>query len=152
MFKIVTWYREYKRWKYYYTIDLLFDWFGLSCVKTDNFCFNLQNRLIQTSQTGGQWYSDTSPFSIPLYGHCHYNCKLRLSNTHSTGHWVFALKKSIEYEYFFIQPIKYFWKSIQNKLKMVKKTQDESASFCIAAVLPTVNIIYVLCAYFTPRQ
>jgi hypothetical protein len=23
------------------------------------------NRLIQTSQTGGQWYSDTSPFSIP---------------------------------------------------------------------------------------
>jgi hypothetical protein len=28
---------------------------------TDNFCFNLQNRLIQTSQTGGQWYSDTSP-------------------------------------------------------------------------------------------
>jgi hypothetical protein len=27
---------------------------------TDNFCFYLQNRLIQTSQTGGQWYSDTS--------------------------------------------------------------------------------------------
>jgi hypothetical protein len=25
----------------------------------------LQNRLIQTSQTGGQQYSDTSPFSIP---------------------------------------------------------------------------------------
>ena len=32
---------------------------------TDNFCFYLQNRLIQTSQTGGQWYSDASPFSIP---------------------------------------------------------------------------------------
>ncbi len=32
---------------------------------TDNFCFYLQNRLIETSQTGGQWYSDTSPFSIP---------------------------------------------------------------------------------------
>ncbi len=30
-----------------------------------NFCFYLQNRLIQTSQTGGQPYSDTSPFSIP---------------------------------------------------------------------------------------
>jgi hypothetical protein len=25
----------------------------------------LQNRLIQPSQTGGQLYSDTSPFSIP---------------------------------------------------------------------------------------
>jgi hypothetical protein len=32
---------------------------------TDNFCFYLQNRLFQTNQTGGQWYSDTSPFSIP---------------------------------------------------------------------------------------
>jgi hypothetical protein len=32
---------------------------------TGNFCFSLQNRLIQTSQIGGQWYSDTSPFSIP---------------------------------------------------------------------------------------
>ncbi len=31
----------------------------------DNFCIYLQNRLIQTSYTGGQWYSDTSPFSIP---------------------------------------------------------------------------------------
>ncbi len=34
-------------------------------VSTDNFCFYLQNRLSQTSQTAGQWYSDTSPFSIP---------------------------------------------------------------------------------------
>ncbi len=32
---------------------------------TDNFCIYLENRLIQTSQIGGQWYSDTSPFSIP---------------------------------------------------------------------------------------
>jgi hypothetical protein len=34
-------------------------------MSTDNFCFYLQNRLIQTSNTGGQQYSDTSPFSIP---------------------------------------------------------------------------------------
>jgi hypothetical protein len=32
-----------------------------------NFSFYLQKRLIQTSQTGGQWYSDTSPFSIPWF-------------------------------------------------------------------------------------
>ncbi len=37
---------------------------------TDNFCFYLQNRLIQNSQTGGQWYSDTSPFSIPWSNLC----------------------------------------------------------------------------------
>jgi hypothetical protein len=51
--------------KYHCTIDLLFHWFGFSCMATDNFCFYLQNRLIQTSQTGGQQYSDASPFSIP---------------------------------------------------------------------------------------
>jgi hypothetical protein len=34
-------------------------------MRTDIFCFYLQNRLVQTSQTGGQQYSDTSPFSIP---------------------------------------------------------------------------------------
>ncbi len=28
---------------------------------TDNFSFYLQNRQIQTSQTGGQWYSDNIP-------------------------------------------------------------------------------------------
>ncbi len=55
--------------KYHCTIDPLFDWFGISCMTTDNFCFYLQNRLFQTSQTGGQQYSDTSPFSIPWYDH-----------------------------------------------------------------------------------
>ncbi len=54
--------------KYDCNIDLLFDSFGISCVTTDNFCFYLQNRLIQTSQTGGQRYIDTSPFSIPCLG------------------------------------------------------------------------------------
>jgi hypothetical protein len=44
-------------------IDLLFDWFGISCMNTENF-FYLQNRLIETSQTGRQWYSDTSPLRI----------------------------------------------------------------------------------------
>ncbi len=34
-------------------------------MKTDNFCYYFQTRLIQTSQTGGQRYNDTSPFSIP---------------------------------------------------------------------------------------
>jgi hypothetical protein len=39
--------------KYHCTIELLFDWFGISCMTTDNFCFYLRNRLLQTSQTGG---------------------------------------------------------------------------------------------------
>ncbi len=35
---------------------------------TEIFFFYLQNRVIQTSQTGGQWYSDTFPLSIPWSG------------------------------------------------------------------------------------
>jgi hypothetical protein len=54
-----------KMGKYHCTVDLLFDWFGISRMTTDNFYFYLQNKLIQTSQTGGQWYSGTFPFSIP---------------------------------------------------------------------------------------
>ncbi len=46
-------------------VDLLFDWFGIICMTTDNFYFYLQNRLIQTGQTGGQLYSDTSPLVFP---------------------------------------------------------------------------------------
>jgi hypothetical protein len=64
--------REYLRGKYHCTVDLLFDWFVISCMTTDNFRFYLQNRLIQTSQTGGQRYSDTSPFSIPWCYHRSY--------------------------------------------------------------------------------
>ncbi len=58
--------REYWRGKYHCTIDLLFDWFGISFMTTDNFCFYLQNRIIQTSQTGGQLYSDTPPLAFPV--------------------------------------------------------------------------------------
>ncbi len=36
--------------EYHCTIDLLFDWFGINCMTTDNFGFYLQNRLIQTSR------------------------------------------------------------------------------------------------------
>ncbi len=32
---------------------------------TDNFCFYLQNRLIQISEAGGHRYSDTSPLLFP---------------------------------------------------------------------------------------
>jgi hypothetical protein len=41
--------RDTKGGKYHYTVDLLVDRFGISCMTTDNFCFYLQNRLIQTS-------------------------------------------------------------------------------------------------------
>ncbi len=50
---------------YHCTIDLLFDWFGISCMTTENFSFSFAEQLIQKGQTGGEWYSDTSSFGIP---------------------------------------------------------------------------------------
>ncbi len=42
------------------------DWFGISCMTADNFCFLFAKQTnTNQSNTGGQWYSDTSPFSIP---------------------------------------------------------------------------------------
>ncbi len=51
--------------KYHFTVDLLFDWFGILCITTDNFRFYLQNILIQTGQTVGHLCSDTYHFSVP---------------------------------------------------------------------------------------
>jgi hypothetical protein len=45
---------------------------------TDNFCFYLQNRLIQTSQKGGEWYSDISSFSIPWIGLLFTDLRMKL--------------------------------------------------------------------------
>ncbi len=59
---------------------------------TDNFCFYLQNRLIQTRQTGGQQYNDTSPFSFSIPG-LTFAIKLGCtglpeSNMHQSVNWV----------------------------------------------------------------
>jgi len=64
--------REYYRGKYHCTVDLLFDWFELVCLANKNKTCQLSYKLFQTSQTGGQLYSDTSPFSIPCL-QCHYH-------------------------------------------------------------------------------
>jgi hypothetical protein len=47
------------------TVDLLFDWFGLVSFANTNKNCQLSYSSFQTSQTEGQWYSDTFPFSIP---------------------------------------------------------------------------------------
>ncbi len=47
------------------TIDLLFDCFALVCFANKNKNWQLSYSWFQTSQTGGQQYSDTYPFSIP---------------------------------------------------------------------------------------
>ncbi len=60
---------------------------------TDNFSFYLQNRLTQTSPTGGQGYSDTSPFSIPwFYGLARRRRRRRRSRRDATTFVIFSLK------------------------------------------------------------
>ncbi len=61
--------RNTKRGKYHCTVDLQFDWFGLVCFANKNINCQLSYSWFQTSQTGGQQYSDTSPFSIPCNRH-----------------------------------------------------------------------------------
>ncbi len=63
--------REYLWGKYHCTVDLLFDRFGLACFANKNKNCQLSYSWFQTSQTGGQQYSDTSPFSIPWQ---YYEC------------------------------------------------------------------------------
>ncbi len=70
-----------KRGEHHCTVNLLFDQFGITCMTTDNFRFDLQNRLIQTGQTGGQLYSDTSPFSVPCLIHRY----ITIYNIHKTS-------------------------------------------------------------------
>jgi hypothetical protein len=86
--------------KYHCTIDLLFDWFGISCMTTDNFCFYLQNRLIQTNQTGGQRYSDTSPFSIPWTNIVKCSFHLQYKKFYNFDTWSPITKKLVAWKYF----------------------------------------------------
>jgi hypothetical protein len=53
--------------KYHCTIDLLFDWFGLVCFANKNKNCQFSYSSFQTIQTGGQLYSDASPFSIATW-------------------------------------------------------------------------------------
>jgi hypothetical protein len=66
----------------YCTVDLLFDWFGLVCFANKNKNCHLPYNLFQLSQTGGQWYNDTSPFSIPC---CNCSINYRCKNIYSNG-------------------------------------------------------------------
>jgi hypothetical protein len=89
--------REYYRGKYHCNIDLLFDWVGLVCFANKNKNCQLSYSWFQTSQTGGQWYSDTSPFSIP----CTHTHTHSLTHTHSDissskgQHWALSKRVSL---------------------------------------------------------
>jgi len=62
---------------------------------TTDIVIYLQNRLIQTSQTGGQRYSDTSPFSIPWI-----NTRIRLLAASATKKKAFDILRHLFVNHF----------------------------------------------------
>jgi hypothetical protein len=58
----------------------------------NNLCFYFQNQLIQTSQTGGQQYSDTSPFRIPWLDHCGSDCQWQNTQAYRDTETITAVK------------------------------------------------------------
>ena len=57
--------------KYHCIVDLLFDRFGNVCPCSKKFSAPSTNTHFQTSQTGGQPYSDTSPSEFLVVGMIH---------------------------------------------------------------------------------
>jgi hypothetical protein len=55
-------------------------WLVRNQLYKQKFFIYLQNGLIQTSQTGGQWCSDTSPFSIPWFWYRSFNVVAKWKN------------------------------------------------------------------------
>ena len=80
---------------------------------TDSFCFYLQNRLIKTSQTVSQPYSDTSPFSIP--------CTNKIS---CTIHCMHAPVQRLQ------NVLAYFATTISNEIKRFMKSMPEISVGC----------------------
>jgi len=81
-------------------------------VTTDNFYFYLQNRLFQTSPTGGQRYNDTFPFSIPWHVILHllnffggiswrFFCQFVLALSGSGGGWTQTLDLAMMRQVFY---------------------------------------------------
>ena len=63
--------------KYHCTVDLLFDWFGLASFANKNKNCQLSYSWFQTSQTGGQRYSDTLVFPAQPHVWSKYAVKYR---------------------------------------------------------------------------
>ncbi len=110
--------------KYHCTVDLLFDWFGLVCIANKNKNCQLSYRWFQTSQTGRQWHSDTSPSSIPRPNHS-------LSFFNSRAGWVGLLGFNPVVQHSLL-PLPNFaaFPSLKPFLGEGKITSSLSASFC----------------------
>ncbi len=79
---------------------------------TDKFCFYLQNRLIHTSQTGGQQYTYTSPLSIHWLNYCENGAVAKRSSLPTT-------QKSLIITLLWRTSTRSFWKALAKRPTLV---------------------------------
>ncbi len=117
-------------------------WFGISCMTTDNFCFYMQNRLIQTSQTGGNSTVILPPFSIPcskVLRYCEVLNKIlqywmiindNFVQFHDFARFHFYISWNLLAKFWTLSKFRYF-KLILQKWRTKIKSQYRSYLFCI---------------------
>ncbi len=135
---------------------------------TDHVCLYLPNRLIQTSQTEGQRYSDTSPFSIPCLYYNFFSPSFILSSCHQlwsqvTPHFGVSLTDDSRglvnnRNVFIIQAtgpgvFSFFllFKSFCNKLPLQKKKAEYTWPSCFKQLRSVTFDIAIIICFFTKQ-
>jgi hypothetical protein len=62
--------KEYYKGKHHCTIDLLFEWIGISCMTTHNFCFISKTDITEPVKQEVNRTVILPPFSIPWHHPC----------------------------------------------------------------------------------
>ncbi len=144
--------RQYLRGKYHFTIDL-FNYFWLVCFANKNKNCQLLYSWFQTGQIGGQWYSDTSPFSIPWYQTCFatlFSEKLYNGSQLTTTFTAQRLSQNLElcsilscsrYCQLFIESNQYLWPFPKTTWRRTRRTRRRLADRCSGSqCFETLNV------------
>ncbi len=132
--------------KYHCTVDLLFNCFGISCQNYWHFfVFICKTRLIQTSQTGGQWYSDTSPlvFSAVIFHDLLSKKIAKLSLTHQPVKLKKIAQMSLESPFWIENGKTVKRPSIDNNLASLVARQINKKRFQNIQHLHLMNVIHL---------
>jgi hypothetical protein len=128
-------------------MDLLFDWFGLVCFPNKNKNCQLSHSWFQTSQTGCQRYSDTSPLVFPgwaIYLVCMQTHKCQICKVIFKYYYfsrLASLKKCINcwlLGFYLDQPI-YMWNKNQVK---ERSSEGGNKTFAKNKKNRTLKIVY----------
>jgi hypothetical protein len=126
-----------------FAFDFLCDWFELVCFANKNKNCQLSYSWFQTSQTGGQWYSYTFPFSIPWSEHN----PMDLTNSNIAIMWSFEAYVLLARETVTVALPPWLW-AVQQQWKMLlnrqgAKTSTATIAACVfAVIIASVNTAF----------